>query len=158
MEVFLCYSEWRRGGYLKMFSRLSHWLILMKNILERRKTIIIKMKNIGKFIPRMIYNDVYIMGWAKNHVVQCKKYPVSESVSFDPPAPIHISTKTISWEYHSEKNCWLLKPKLENQFVQVQTRLTQIRAKHAFRGNNKNNTTLISYWIFWLERLSALTG
>ena len=103
MEVFLCYSEWRRGGYLKMFSRLSHWLILMENILERRKTIIIKMKNIGKSIPRMIHNDVYIMGCAKNHVVQGKKYPVSESASFDPPAPIHISTNTISWEYHSEK-------------------------------------------------------
>ena len=62
----------------------------MKNILERGKTIIIKIKNIWKSIPRTIYIEVRIMGYAKNHVVQCKKYPVSESASFDPPAPIHL--------------------------------------------------------------------
>ena len=151
MEVFLCYSEWRRGGYLKMFSRLSHWLILMKNILERGKTIIIKIKNISKSIPRTIYIEVRIMGCAKNHVVQCKKYPVSESASFDPPAPIHLPFGNHFLGISLRKNRWSLKPKLENQFVQVQERLTEIRAKHAFPGNIlilltffDSNTALVS--------------
>ena len=56
----------------------------------------------------------------------------------------------------SRKNRWLLKPKLENQFVQVQTRLTQIRAKHEFRGNNGGNTTLNSYWIFLTRALVSI--
>ena len=63
------------------------------------------MKNISKSIPRMIHNDVCIMGWAKNHVVQCKKYPVSESASFDPPAPIHILQKQFPGNIILKKSC-----------------------------------------------------
>ena len=120
-------------------------------------------------------------------MVQCKKYPVSESASLDPLAPIHIFQHqfpgkseifspifrffikilnhlmgiftyfmVVGWAAWAEKwrkvksvvymteNVWLLKPKLENQFLQVQTRLTQIRTRHEFLGNG-----LLEYFFLW---------